>query len=121
MSGLSLSSLLQAPNSSSTRYKAVVVATPSTRERAVPGAFEAVIVTASGELLEDILECCGSRDAGDSLNDPPGVGFWLWEGVIQATKGIGEASGEYDVEYKGAYRLLTDDELLQLQRGETLC
>lgn len=103
------------------QYKAAIVAVPSNDKDAVPGAFLATVVAASYDLLEDILEAFGSRDADETLGSPPGVGIWIWEGIIKVTPGSYEYPQEVDVDYRGSYRPISDDELTQLRQGTWAC
>lgn len=78
--------------------------------------LDATIVNASRVLLEDIMEALSSRDADESLGMPPKAGIWIWEGIMKWTG----SAGDYDVDYVGTYREITEEELHKLRTGEPL-
>lgn len=88
---------------------ALVVATLERKQ------LSAIVVTGTEYLIDDIRENYTSREAGDSIGDPPGPGPWIWEGTIVSSR---SHEGDYEEEYKGAYRKLTPEEEQKLLRGE---
>ena len=90
---------------------ALVVAVP------VGDESSSYIISGSPLLLDDIDDGIGSRAAEDSLDAPPGNGVWMWEGTMITTRSF---EGDYDVDYAGKYRRLTDEEIQKLCKGEAI-
>lgn len=79
-----------------------------------PESVYSALVHGTHALLEDIDEALSSRDASESLGDPPGPGMWIWEGRIRVHKSL---DGDVDVDYDGKYRPATSDEVTRLRAG----
>lgn len=79
-----------------------------------PEAMYSALVHGTPVLMEDIDEGLSSRDAAESLGDPPGPGMWIWEGRISVHKSY---DGDVDVDYDGKYRPATSDEVTRLRAG----
>lgn len=83
---------------------------------------DVVILAASPDLIREIVE--GMIGAGDVFEhgqgDNPDHGIWAWEGRIQEVRHLAtpDHPEEYDMEFKGKWRELTDDEWSKLRQGQ---
>jgi hypothetical protein len=92
-------------------FQALVVAAPQGSQSV------SFIITGSVLLVDDIRDAIGSQAAEDSLGAPPGNGLWMWEGDLITTKSWED---DYDVDYRGEYRRLTDEEVQKVLKGEAI-
>jgi len=82
---------------------------------------EVAILAASPWIIREIVEgMLGANDVFEhGQGDNPDHGIWAWEGYIRGVTYPSSPNGpeEYDVEFDGKWRELTDDEWSKL-RGE---
>lgn len=79
-----------------------------------------LILWASGQDAEREISESGNHDPGNfDIDEPPGLGLWVWEGIVHYRSWGPSYEGEYDCEvtWRGTFRAPTEDEWRAIRLG----